>query len=106
MGYRVVRYFRDLQDNGYAYHEGDTFPRDGVSVGVDRILELSSVNNKQGTILIEQVTEDSKPHKYTRSEITLMRKADAQALCEEVGIDTSDKSGTELKELLIEHYGL
>lgn len=62
--YRVVRYFEDLQDNSYAYNAGDKFPRDGMSVSQDRIDELASANNKQGTVLIRleedaPVVEDS-----------------------------------------------
>lgn len=30
--YKVVKFFNDLQDNGYAYHVGDTFPHDGMEV--------------------------------------------------------------------------
>ena len=46
--YRVTKYFTDLQDNGYAYNEGDTFPRDGVTVTADRIKELSTSANRRG----------------------------------------------------------
>lgn len=53
--FKVIRYFTDLQDNGYAYNVGDTFPRDGMTVTADRITELSSSANKQGVPLIEEV---------------------------------------------------
>lgn len=53
--YRVTKYFTDLQDNGYAYNEGDTFPRDGVTVTADRIKELSTSANRRGIALIEEV---------------------------------------------------
>jgi hypothetical protein len=53
--YRVTEYFTDLQDNGYVYNEGDTFPRDGVTVTADRIKELSTSANRRGIALIEEV---------------------------------------------------
>lgn len=53
--YRVTKYFTDLQDNGFAYNEGDTFPRDGVTVTADRIKELSTSANRRGIALIEEV---------------------------------------------------
>ena len=45
--YKVIRFFTDLQDNDYPYNEGDIFPRDGLSVSKERLVELSSTNNKQ-----------------------------------------------------------
>ena len=58
--YKVIKYFTDLQDNNYAYYVGDTFPRNGVEVGAERIAELSSDKNLQGVPLIEEVTEKPK----------------------------------------------
>lgn len=59
--YKVIRYFTDLQDNGYAYSTGDAFPRDGKAVTADRITELSTAANKQGVPLIEEVRGAEKP---------------------------------------------
>lgn len=56
--YRVVKYFTDLQDNGYAYNVGDKFPRDGMAVSNDRINQLISNANKQRTQLIKFVDEE------------------------------------------------
>ena len=58
--YKVIKYFTDLQDNNYAYYVGDTFPRNGVEVGAERIAELSSDKNLQGVPLIEEVVEKPK----------------------------------------------
>ena len=58
--YKVIKYFTDLQDNNYAYYVGDTFPRNGVEAGAERIAELSSDNNLQGVPLIEEVAEKPK----------------------------------------------
>ena len=62
MGYKVIRYFTDLQDNDYPYNVGDTFPRDGLNVTAERAAELASRNNAQKTPLIVAVnTEPEKP---------------------------------------------
>ena len=53
--YRVIEFFTDLQDGDYPYHEGDFFPRDGITVTADRIKELSGTQNKRGIALIEEV---------------------------------------------------
>ena len=50
--YKVVKFFNDLQDNGYAYHVGDTFPHDGFTVD-----ELATDSNRRHLILIEEVKE-------------------------------------------------
>ena len=61
MKYRVTTFFTDLQDNDYAYHEGDTFPREGKTVTPDRIKELSGTSNLRGIALIEEVRVADKP---------------------------------------------
>ena len=58
--YKVIKYFTDLQDNNYAYYVGDTFPRNGVEVGAERIAELSSDKNLRGVPLIEEIKENPK----------------------------------------------
>lgn len=55
--YKVIKYFTDLQDNNYAYHVGDTYPREGIDPKPSRIAELSSTSNKRGVPLIELVKE-------------------------------------------------
>ena len=66
--YKVIKYFTDLQDNNYAYYVGDTFPRNGVEVGAERIAELSSDKNRRGIPLIEEVTENPKRTRKKKSE--------------------------------------
>ena len=51
--YKVIKFFTDLQDNEYPYNAGDTFPRSGVSVANERLAELVSSDNRQGTPLIK-----------------------------------------------------
>ena len=55
--YKVIKSFTDLQDNNHAYYVGDTFPRNGVEAGSERVAELSSYKNLQGVPLIEEVAE-------------------------------------------------
>lgn len=51
--YVVIHTFVDLQDNDYAYNEGDIYPRDGLKVSKERIDELKSDKNRQGKPLIK-----------------------------------------------------
>ena len=53
--YKVVKFFRDLQDNNHAYHVGDIFPHDGMEVSEKRLLELSTDANRRHMPLIEKV---------------------------------------------------
>lgn len=57
MGYRVIKFFTDLQDNNHPYNVGDTFPREGAKASKKRLAELSSDKNKQGKVLIVKVEE-------------------------------------------------
>lgn len=53
--YRVVHAFRDREDRMTYYHEGATFPRDGVSVTEERLAYLAGKQNRMQTPLIEKV---------------------------------------------------
>ena len=66
--YKVIKSFTDLQDNNYAYSVGDTFPRNGVEVGAERVAELSSDKNLQGVPLIEEVVEKPKRTRKKKDE--------------------------------------
>lgn len=57
--YKVIKFFTDLQDEDHAYHEGETFPREGLTVTSKRLEELSSAINKRGVPLIEEIKTDS-----------------------------------------------
>lgn len=60
--YRAVKDFKDLQDNKHFYCAGDTFPRAGLKVSDERILELSTNKNASKMVLIEKVEEvEEKP---------------------------------------------
>lgn len=58
--YKVIKYFTDLQDDGYAYNVGDTYPRKGLNPSEERIAELSGSENKQGVPLIKEVKQQRK----------------------------------------------
>ena len=66
--YKVIKYFTDLQDNNYAYYVGDTFPRNGVEAGAERVAELSSDKNLQGVPLIEEVAEKTRRTRKRKAE--------------------------------------
>ena len=55
--YKVIHYFSDLQDDGYAYNVGDEFPHKGMTVTKERIAELAGSGNKQGVPLIAEVKQ-------------------------------------------------
>lgn len=118
--YEVIHYFTDLQDNEYPYNVGDAFPRDGLTVSEERLKELSGSNNKQHKSLIKLVEEefpfsdneielenDSVDKKYTKSEINRMSTAELQNLAAAKGIENAfETSGSKLKDILAEHFGL
>lgn len=53
--YKAIVMFRDMQDNGYLYRPGDTFPRDGLVIDALRAAELADSANRRGYPLIAQV---------------------------------------------------
>ena len=55
--YKVIHYFTDLQDDGYAYNVGDEFPHKGMTVTKERIAELAGSENKQGVPIIVEVKQ-------------------------------------------------
>lgn len=69
--YKVTTFFTDLQDRGYAYHVGDTFPREGKTVTPQRIMELASAGNKRRIPLIEEIKNEKayeKPKSLKKTE--------------------------------------
>lgn len=59
--FTVIKQFEDLQDYRHLYCVGDKFPRAGMKVSSERIKELSSTANRQGTPLIEENFPMNKP---------------------------------------------
>lgn len=58
MAYRAKVTFADLNDGKRLYHEGETFPRDGLTVTEERLSYLSGSGNLMGYPLIEKVDEE------------------------------------------------
>lgn len=50
--YIVLKDFADMQDKGYIYRAGDSFPRAGYEPGADRLALLQSNSNRIGVPLI------------------------------------------------------
>lgn len=113
MSYKVIHYFEDLQDFSHPYKVGDVFPRLGMNVSQARLNELSSNKNRQGKPLIKLVeekieqVEETETNQYTKTEINRMPTVELQNLASEKGIeDASEKTGAELKKILIKILGL
>ena len=78
--YKVIEYFTDLQDNGYAYNSGDTFPREGLEVSEERFAELAGSKNKRHKPLIEAIPEktaEAEPEETPRKKKGRGKNADS-----------------------------
>ena len=115
MGYKVIHFFTDLQDNNHPYKVGDSFPRLGKDVSANRINELATDKNKQKKPLIAYVEEVKKVEKeesvtasqFTKTDINRMPIHELKALASANGIDGwVDMTGAELKKTLIEKFNL
>lgn len=118
MSYKVIQAFTDLQDFNHVYSIGDDFPRAGMSVSEERIKELASGKNKQGKPLIANKQADFsecmnppeellEPVLYTKTEINRMSTAELRRLAADVKIKNAENTtGTELKRILINAFGL
>ena len=115
MGYKVIHFFTDLQDNNHPYKVGDSFPRLGKDVSANRINELATDKNKQKKPLIAYVEDEKKVEKkefvsesqFTKTEINRMPIHELKALASANGVDGwIDMTGTELKKTLIEKFNL
>lgn len=114
--YKVLNYFTDLQDKHHPYNEGDIFPRAGLEVSEARLEELSTTKNRRGIKLIELVEEEQEEEKdekeeeipnLTKTKINRMSVEELKELAIANEIENAnDMTGTELKETLINHFGL
>ena len=64
MAYKVVKTFKDAQDNLDTYHVGDKYPHKGVEASEERIAELASDKNRRGEPLIVEI----KPRKRSKKD--------------------------------------
>ncbi|MCG1795942.1 hypothetical protein K4S62_01665 [Staphylococcus epidermidis] len=56
--YEVLHKFIDLEDKNKVYNAGDTYPKSAnKKVSHDRILDLSTSDNKRGKALIKEIEE-------------------------------------------------
>ncbi|EHJ08439.1 hypothetical protein [Staphylococcus simiae] len=56
--FEVLHKFVDLEDKKKVYNIGDTYPKPAnKKVSHERILELSTSDNKQGKVLIKEMNE-------------------------------------------------
>ncbi|UXS22852.1 hypothetical protein MUA33_05420 [Staphylococcus delphini] len=56
--YEVLKTFKDLQDNDKLYKKGNKFPRPAnKKIDEERILELSSSDNRQRKPLIKKIED-------------------------------------------------
>lgn len=123
MSYKVICAFTDLQDHNHVYLVGDKFPYDNKVVSENRIRDLLSKNNKIGKPVIKAeendfkkmnypeesmtFTEVKEEEKYTKTEINRMSTAELKELAAKNGIENSEEmTGSELKKILIEKFGL
>lgn len=60
MKYKVINEFRDLEDRGYIYNQGDIYPRKGTEVSDKRIKEIISKRDRYQRVFIEEVKEPKK----------------------------------------------
>lgn len=69
--YITIVYFEDLEDNRHAYHVGDIFPHDGMTVSKERLEELSTDKNRRHIPLIEKVPSEvtESPSEETKEEV-------------------------------------
>jgi hypothetical protein len=54
--YKVIKAFKDLEDDNHIYQAGDKYPRSGRAKK-ERIEALSSDQNKRKEVFIEEVDE-------------------------------------------------
>lgn len=112
MGYVVIHYFTDLQDNNHPYKVGDKFPRLGKDVSEERLKELSGAFNKQRKPLIKfvedkPVSSEEEKKTYKKSDIFRMSMAELQELAASEGIKNAKEiTGSELKTILVKHFNL
>lgn len=57
MTFLVITPFVDLEDGHYMYRKGDIYPREGLNVSDERIMQLLSNQNKAHKSFLERVAE-------------------------------------------------
>ena len=84
MTYKTTKAVRDTQDNGFYYHAGATYPREGLEVSKERLETLV----KNGYIVKVELTSKEIKNKLDELGIKYKgsaSKAELSALLEEAG---------------------
>lgn len=90
----MAKYPYIVNKNGKWYPAGSEVPEDTENLK----------KNKEETL---DLTKEEQVKKYTKTEIFRMSNADLQILAKEQGIEKAEeKTGSELKKLLVQHFGL
>lgn len=115
---KVIVEFTDLQDFNHYYRVGDKFPRPNFNPSKERIEELASDKNKRKMPLIKVISEAPSEglkaeeetetlSEYTKTDINRMSKTTLVELATKLGLESpEDKNGSELKQELINYFGL
>lgn len=59
MTFLVIAPFVDLEDGHHIYRKGDIYPREGLNVSDERIMQLISTQNKAHKSFLERVAEQT-----------------------------------------------
>lgn len=59
MTFLVIAPFVDLEDGHHIYRKGDIYPREGLNVSDERIMQLLSTQNKARKSFIERIAEQT-----------------------------------------------
>lgn len=59
MTFLVIAPFVDLEDGHHIYRKGDIYPRSGLNVSDERIMQLLSTQNKAHKSFLERVAEQT-----------------------------------------------
>lgn len=101
-----MKYNHMVKVNGRYYRAGEEVVDDNTKkTAVEETLPPYS---DEDIVLETQTDTNNETEKqYTKSEIQLMKTADLQSLAASVGIDGAEEmTGSTLKKLLTEHFGL
>lgn len=60
MGYKVIKTFKDKEDNNKQYKAGDVYPKGDYKPTKKRLEELSEIHPKYNAAFIEEVKEEEK----------------------------------------------
>ena len=101
-----MRYDHMVKVNGKYYSAGEDVPENGREKKADKL----AVEETLPPYSDEEITLETHPevgNQYTKTEIMKMKTEDLQDLAMNVGIeDASEMTGSALKKVLIEKFGL